>query len=380
MKYFPYIFFFLTTLLNAQTGLLNTGNLRVYQNGGIGFHTDLINDAAFDGNMGLAGFYGDTPLTVSGAYVPFFYDIEIATDAQVLLLTGVDLMNNTNFVVGDFATPRNQPDIYLNFLQDAFYNGDGDISKIDGYAAITNQQNFIFPVGDSQQLRPLILNSISANLFAKCAYFFEDSNSPSTFSNSFDTERKSPTLGSISNIEFWRLEGSVGSTISISWNQRSNMFAFTDDVNSVIPVGWSKAANQWVSLGGAAVGDLSQGFVTSEAFVPDDFEIITFGSLGISRKVLTLENYLMSPNGDGANDFLVIPEMAQSPNNMLRIYDRFGLKVFEMANYTGEFNGFSNIDNIIFEQEKGLPVGIYFYLISMDDLDLNYQGFLYLTR
>lgn len=364
----------------AQTALYNSGHIRIHDQGQLGFHTNLINDAAFDENLGLAGFYGTTPLTVSGAFVPLFFDVEISTDNQVLLQTGIDHANNTNFVLGDLTTPRNRTDVFYNFLQDAFYTGGGDLSKVDGYTAITNQANFTFPVGDAQQLRPLILKSDSANPLAKCAYFSENPNTPSTFNTSFDTQKKPRNLGAVSTNEFWRLEGNITSTISISWNQRSDMASLTDDVNTIIPVGWSKSSHQWVSLGGTAVGDLSQGFVTSASFVPDDYEVITFGNLGVPTEYLTLENYLVTPNGDGANDFLVIPELEQSPNNTLNIYDRFGLKVFQMKNYTNEFNGFSNVDNFVIQREKGLPVGVYFYIVSMDDLGLNFQGFLYLAR
>lgn len=381
MKKLACILFFIALAHGqAQTALYNAGNLRIHDQGQLGFHTNLINTAPFDQNLGLAGFYGNAPITVSGAVVPLFFDVEIANDTQVLLQTGIDLLNNGNFIIGDFATPRNQPGTVVNFLQDAFYTGARDLSKVDGYAVITNQRNFTFPVGDSQQLRPMILNASGTNLFAKCAYFFEDPNSPSTFPTSFDTQRKTPTLGSISTTEFWRLEGSVSANISISWNARSNMGALTPDVTSIIPVGWSKATQEWVSLGGSAVGDLSQGFVNSANFVPDDYEVITFGTLGVPEAVLSLDNYLISPNGDGKNDFLLIPELAQSPNNVLRIYDRYGLKVFEKVNYTNEFNGISNVDNLVIDREKGLPVGVYFYILSMDDLGLNFQGFLYLTR
>ena len=131
-------------------------------------------------------------------------------------------------------------------------------------------------------------------------------------------------------------------------------------------------------------GDLSQGFVESASFNPEQYEIITFGSLEnretLSSDILTLDNYSITPNGDGRNDTLVIPELEQSPNNNIQIYDRFGLKVFEAENYTNNFNGYSNQNNVFFEKEKGLPIGVYFYIIAMKDLDLNFQGFLYLAR
>ena len=381
MQKLLYILVFSTGLYgHAQTALYNSGSIRIHDQGQLGFHTNLINDSTFDENLGLAGFYGTTTLTVSGAFEPIFFDVEIANNNHLLLQTGINTINNTNFIIGNITTPRNQTNIFYNFLQDAFYVGEGDISKVDGYVTITDQQNFTFPVGDEQQLRPLILNSDSANTLAKCAYFLENPNNPSTFNTSFDTEKKPRNLGAISTLEFWRLEGTIPSTISISWNERSDMAAMTDDVNTIIPVGWSKSSSQWVNLGGSAIGDLSQGFVTSFSFVPDDYEIITLGNLGVPTELLTLENYFISPNGDGTNDFLIIPELEQSPNNTLRVYDRHGLKVFQMDNYTNEFNGFSNIDNFVINRKKGLPAGVYFYIVSMDDLDLNFQGFLYLAR
>lgn len=382
MKAIIIIFLLATLGLNAQTALYNgSGSIRIHQDGQLGFHTDLINDSAFDENLGLVGFYGTNTPTISGAFVPVFFDVEVAADNHALLQTGIDVQNNTNFIIGDLITPRNQSDVTYNFLQDAFYNGESDLSKIDGYAAVLNQQNVTFPVGDSDQLRSLILNSEDLNLFAKCAYFFEDPNFPSTFPSGFSTNIKPRALAEVGTTEFWRLEGNVASTISISWNGRSDIAMMTDDVNTIIPVGWSKAANQWVSLGAtAAAGDLTQGFVTSQSFTPDDYEVITFGTLGEPTELLTLDNYLVTPNGDGANDFLFFPELEQSPNNHLTIFDRNGTKVFDQQNYTNQFAGVSNVNNFVINREAGLAVGVYFYVVSLDDLGLEFQGFLYLSR
>ena len=364
----------------AQPALYNSGNIRIHDQGQIGFHANLINNASFDDNEGLAGFYGPNALTVSGAFIPVFFDAEIANDAGVDLEVGMAVRNNANFIAGDVNTPRNQLDIYFNFIESAFSVGEGDMSKVDGYASITDKQSFTFPVGDNAQLRPLILNSSGSNNFAKCAYFLEDPNNPSTFPV-FNTEIRPQTLAAISNVEFWRLEGSVNSTITLNWNSRSNIGALAEEVSSITIVAWNKSVNRWQSIGNAAVGgDLDNGFITSEPFEPDSYEIITFGSLTEPTDILSLDNYLLTPNADGINDFLVIPELEQSPNNSLQIFDRNGLKVFEMQNYVDEFNGVSNVDNFVINREQGLPEGVYFYLISMDDLGLNYQGFLYLER
>lgn len=367
--------------LNAQTALYNSGNLQIHQAGQLGLHIDLINDGILDQNLGLAGFYGDLPLTVSGAFVPTFFDLEISNPDNVLLNTGINTLNNTNFILGNFETPRNATDSYLNFLQNAAYSGSADISKVDGYVAITDQQNFTFPVGDATQLRQLIMESSGVNPLAKCAYFFENPSSPSTFP-SFNTNTKAPELGTVSSREFWRLEGSVTSTVRLSWNARSNIAVLTDDPTTIAIVGWSKASNQWVILGsGMAIGDLTQGFVTSSSFVPNDYEALTLASsFGAPNELITVDNFLVTPNGDGINDSFIIPELALSPNNRVIIFDRYGLKVFEQENYTDEFRGLPNSGIILMDKEKGLPVGVYFFIVEMKDLNLDFQGFLYLAR
>lgn len=381
MKNFLHIFIFLVFASgNAQTALYNQGNLRIHQNGQIGFHTDLINDGVIDDNVGLAGFYSDVnTLDISGAFAATFFDTEFMTQNGVLLGTSMNIANNANFVSGNVLTVRAQPIISLNFLQNGFSAGESDISKVNGYASVTDQQNFTFPVGDGAQLRPLIMNSSGTNSFAKCAYFLEDPNSPSTFAQSFNTNAKPPSIGDISTTEFWRLEGNVPSTISISWNARSNIGALTQDPNTIVAVGWSKATGQWQSLGGTGTGDLTQGFAMSASFIPDDYDIITFGAAGIPSELLTLDNYLVTPNGDGVNDVLEFPELELSPNNHMRIFDRYGLKVFDMQNYTNEFSGFSNVNNFVITRDNGLPAGVYFYIIAMEDLGLDFQGFLYLS-
>ena len=372
--------------LSAQTALYNNGNLQIHNGGNLGFHTNFINNAPTDQNLGLAGFYGPLSLTVSGSLTPQFYDLEIALDNDLQLTVGMDNSNNTNFILGSIRSPLAQPDIYYTFLDNSFYTGESDLSKIEGYAAIVNQQNFIFPIGDEEFIRPLILDSERNNLFAKSAYFLEDAGNPSSIPGAYDTFEVALDVDYVSDVEFWRLEGTVPSTFTISWNERSAMARFTDDATKIVPVGWSKLSQRWINLTGSTPsGSLVEGFVTSETFVPDDYEIITLGVSKIpyeplSKEVLSLENYFVSVNGDGVNDTFFIPELEQYPNNFVQIYDRYGLKVFALENYTDEFVGFSNLDNVPFSADKGLPVGVYFYTIYVADENLNYQGFLYLTR
>lgn len=263
---------------------------------------------------------------------------------------------------------------------DAFHTGSRDISKVNGYVTIHEKRDFIFPIGDSEQMRPLVLHSEAENPTAACAYFFEDPNNPTFLSSSFNTNIKEFGITSVGTSEFWHLQGTVPSTVQIAWNPRSAMDLLTEDVTQVILVGWHKSTHQWKTLGGNAIGDLTQGFVASEPFNPQDYEVITFGTSNKPQFIVDLPNYLLTPNGDGINDFLEISELELSPNNQLRIYDRNGLLVFEKTNYTNQFDGYATEGDVVIDRNRGLPSGVYFYLIDLHDLGIEHQGFLYLAN
>ncbi len=376
MKHLVLYLILAAELCMAQTALYNTGNFRIHEQGKIGFHTDLINNSSFTDNEGLAGFYGDQRLEVSGAFAPFFYDLEIVNASGVVLNTSVNVINNANFVIGDFITPRAVSDVGLNFLPSSFYIGENNSSKTDGYAGISGTSGFTFPIGDEQQLRPLSLNSTNNFEFAKSAYFFENPND-----SGFSTAIKTEILVSINVLEYWKLESNILGNVSISWNARSDMASIATEIDLITIVGWSISQRQWVALGNIAVsGDLNAGTIISAAFVPDDYAAITFGVLAEPAELLDLEDYWLSPNNDGINDVLIIPELEQSPNNKIQIFDRNGIRVFEQLNYIDQFRGFANTGSWVLNQNKGLPTGIYYYTAELYDLGLSYQGFLYLER
>jgi len=367
---------------HAQSALYNVGNMQIHQNGQLGLHTNLINDGVLDDNLGLAGLYGTETISVSGAFPATFFNLEIANAENVIFNTALNSSNNAIFILGNIITPRTDTGIHLNFFENALSTSSNDLSKVDGYVQINQKQSFTFPVGDEDQLRPLILTSGGVNEVAKCAYFFESPNSPSSFPTSFNTGQTSAAIEFVSRTEFWRLEGDLPSTVQLSWNARSNISQLTDDPAKLIIAGWNKATNQWESLSdGGGTGDMIQGFANTVNFVPNEYEIITFASTAEERpSLITVDNFLVTPNGDGINDSLVIPELELSSNNKVLVFNRFGLKVFEIDNYTDEFEGIANTGNVLYDKSKGLPAGVYFFLVKMYDLNLEFQAFLYLDR
>ena len=76
---------------------------------------------------------------------------------------------------------------------------------------------------------------------------------------------------------------------------------------------------------------------------------------------------IMTPgDGDGLNDVFVIRGLDKYLNNTVRIYNRWGVLVYETKGYgqrgnffTGESNGRVTIENT-----KQLPVGTYYYVLE----------------
>ncbi|MEO9891516.1 gliding motility-associated C-terminal domain-containing protein [Aurantibacter sp.] len=377
------IIFLLQNIIVAQEAVHNFGDLQMHGDVSVGFHIDLTNDGNFDQNTGLAGFYGyNKALTVSGAFAPIFYDAEVAVDYGLYLDTSMGVINNGNLIVGDIITPRNDTNIYTNFINDAFYVGDNDAALVNGYAGATNKEDFTFPVGDGEYLRPLTIASTGINVQSTCAYFYESPNAPSTFSKSFETGTKESEYLSVSDIEFWHLRGSVPSSVTLTWDDRSDVRTLGQTIDELKVVGWHIDKNEWVDLGNVfAQGTMNKGSLTSEIFTPDEYELLTIG--GADQRIgefitIELDNYFITPNGDGKNDYLVLDGLEQSPNNELKIFNRYGVLVYSEMNYQNTFNGISNRNTVI-SRDTGLASGVYFYIITMLDIRQRHQGYMYLA-
>tara|TARA_B100000767_G_scaffold229988_1_gene220884 strand:+ start:16 stop:1929 length:1914 start_codon:yes stop_codon:yes gene_type:complete len=102
-----------------------------------------------------------------------------------------------------------------------------------------------------------------------------------------------------------------------------------------------------------------------------------------------LEVYeLVTPNDDQKNDYLIIRGIEDYPDNILRIYNRWGVLVFESNGYPGPgnsdiFTGYSNGRITISEDEK-LPSGTYYYVLTFPSNNnpgkSEYIGYLYLQN
>ncbi|WP_264522511.1 gliding motility-associated C-terminal domain-containing protein [Flavobacterium sp. N2469] len=78
---------------------------------------------------------------------------------------------------------------------------------------------------------------------------------------------------------------------------------------------------------------------------------------------------IVSPDGDGKNEELVIEGLDCYTSNKVGIYNRWGIKVFEMENYGtngNAFNGYSD-GRATYKRGQKLPTGTYYYILLVID-------------
>jgi len=76
--------------------------------------------------------------------------------------------------------------------------------------------------------------------------------------------------------------------------------------------------------------------------------------VGLTQAAITNS---FTPNGDGINDYWVIPGIETFPGALVQVFSRSGQKVFESKAYDNSFNGKLN--------GKELPDGVYYYVINL---------------
>ncbi len=104
---------------------------------------------------------------------------------------------------------------------------------------------------------------------------------------------------------------------------------------------------------------------------PDDPTVV------ITPNIMIYE--ILTPNGDGLNDFFRILGIESFPNSAVKIYNRWGGLVFQTSGYNNTDNYWDGKYN---KEDKKLPVGVYYYVIDLGikKHEKTYTGSIYLNR
>jgi gliding motility-associated-like protein len=84
-----------------------------------------------------------------------------------------------------------------------------------------------------------------------------------------------------------------------------------------------------------------------------------YGSITVNVYYPIVAPNTFTPNGDSINDVWNVPALANYPNCIVNIYNRYGTPVYSSIGYTTAWDGTYN--------NKPLPVGTYYYVIDPKD-------------
>jgi len=97
---------------------------------------------------------------------------------------------------------------------------------------------------------------------------------------------------------------------------------------------------------------------------------------------LQIDNDLVGPQVD--DGFFRIINIESFPNNTVRIYNRWGILVYETTGYDNVNNNFKGLSEgrVTLQEDKALPVGVYFYIVDYmnNGASKSKSGYLYVNR
>jgi gliding motility-associated-like protein len=87
---------------------------------------------------------------------------------------------------------------------------------------------------------------------------------------------------------------------------------------------------------------------------------------------LVTVNDVITPNGDGNNDYWVLENISYTEGCNVQVFNRWGAQVFETEGYDNTWDGTS-------EEGEILPEGVYYYIIQCNDND-SFRGYITIVR
>ncbi|MFD0699633.1 gliding motility-associated C-terminal domain-containing protein [Myroides pelagicus] len=372
-------------ILSTGYDFSNLGTAHFISDGQISYQSNFHNDGVYGITNGktssktLFSMADDTKeaLILSGNGLSSFYDITFDNPKKEMsfdVSTNIDLQGQANMKKGVIKindapnTLTRMSKGMISFLPGATAANASDDSHIQGLMEKVGREDFDFPQGDGGFYRPATISSAQNDedtFVSKYVYddkgFFE---ARTVLSGAIDILNKN---------EYWLVERGVNTStdiiLTLGWHDdtTSKDVLGTPEKNLRI-VRWDEIHELWIDEGG--IVDMVNKKVTTPTTV-DRYGFFTLATIKedwIIDVDIAIYN-LVSPNGDGKNDYFVIDNISRYPNNTVEIYNRWGTRVFETSNYDAQGYGTVNVfdgyakGRVVVNKDEPLPSGTYYYII-----------------
>ncbi|MEE1898786.1 gliding motility-associated C-terminal domain-containing protein [Flavobacterium rakeshii] len=374
------------TLVSVESDFDNTDLGEYENNGEVLLKGNFNNDGITTFNPSYTGytrFEGYTQQNITGSIPADFNNVLFYNSNQqpaFRLYGDISISGNADFYNGIV-----QNDVFggiIIFENDATHTNTSDDSFVDGHVIKTGYNNFTYPIGDGQYYRYAAISApeeISDSFTAK--YYMEDSNAL------YPHENRAQEIELIDGREYWtieRTEGEADVLVTLSWDEFTTTPSelLVEPTEAIRVVRWDEDSQMWVDEGG--VQDMFDRTVTTAVHV-SGYGVFTLGRL--RRGYLPTEDIIIyngvTPDGDGQNDYFYIEGITAHPGNTVQIFNRWGVMVFETAEYDSHGNVFDGVSSgrATVTQRDKLPAGTYFYVIQYPNQGgtVKKTGYLYIS-
>ncbi len=281
------------TYIRSNTGQLYPSyNRTCTYAGDINFNT--ASQVELGRNNGRVVMDGSGPQSINdlGASVePLFRRITLNNTAdEVTLNMPITIRTNITFTAGNMVTTLAN---ILTMNDNSGATGGSNDSHVDGPMEKVGNDNFTFPLGDSASYHPLSITGPSGNTSRFRAEYFEAD--PGV---SFDPTSRDGSLTRVSEVEYWQLDRTFGSSsvrVTLAWDTASAVTNLAD----LAVARWDSGLMRWIDHGnGGTTGDTASGTIQTNGTVTT-FSPFTLASTSNLDNPLPIEllSFEARPNG-----------------------------------------------------------------------------------
>lgn len=266
-----------STVLYSQ--VRNTGNLQMHTGSEVGIFGDFTNDGIFNSNYGQLTVSGANPQLFNGANSIQLEDLIINKSFDSLRLENeLRVSGELFFVKGKIHTDLSDSlTDFVHFLSGASLIGASDSSFVNGVVRKTGASSFVFPVGNVDRYRPIVMGAPSLITDHFTAFYRYE-----TPDNLYSVTSVDTSLHHVSQCEYWGLSRTGGSSdvpVTLSWDSNSCGVSLLCDLRVAHWLGanWTSKGNGGTT-GSTTAGKVVTGIdcLTSEA--SSEFGIFTLSS------------------------------------------------------------------------------------------------------
>ncbi|MDM1408205.1 gliding motility-associated C-terminal domain-containing protein [Myroides sp. DF42-4-2] len=380
------------TIVATEFDFINTSKGKFTNDGDIYFYKDFTNDGIY----GMSSIHKTSSAyfvlndetnakLIKGKGLSSFYNIVFDSKLDGIafdLKNNIDIQGLASFKNGIIkvdASKKSEEPLSMgmvSFLPNSKHENVGDHGFIDGEVEKIGYEPFEYPIGQGDYYRPIYISAITKKESTIVAQYYKDD---FLFFNQH--KETAGVIQDINNKEYWKISGSSvdeqSVVLSLSWDERTTLSdLLVKPEDNLHIVRWDAQQQLWVDEGG--VVDMSSKIVTTPTHIKGSsyFTLATVKKDWILDGDIVIYN-LVTPDGDGKNDYFIIDNINKYPNNTVEIYNRWGVKVYETKGYDPQGDGSSNVfrgyseGRVTVDKNKKLPSGTYYYVVTYEYKDDN---------